>query len=95
MTEPENQSQTPTPPSGPGYAPDLGKEFGSGGRTLPVVGALLIGGVILAVVGVLVMMYVGQKQPGGGAIENVSVAELGDQKSVLVAVTFSLNGCGS
>ncbi len=90
MTEPENQNQQPTPPSGPGYAPDLGKEFGRGGRTLPVVGALLIGGVVLGVVGFIIMMYIGQKQPGGGAIENVAVAELGDQKSVLVAVTVTL-----
>jgi len=99
MTDDGKPTPEPTPESapagggtvpvgGPDYSPNFEKESDRAGWTLPVIGVVLIGGIVLGVLGVFIWMYLGQEEPGLGGIEAVSAVELGDQKSVLVAVTL-------
>jgi hypothetical protein len=88
--EPAASGGKASPVGGPDYSPNFEKESDRAGWTLPVVGVVLIGGIVLGVLGVFIWMYLGQKQPGLGGIEAVTAVELGDQKSVLVAVTLHM-----
>jgi hypothetical protein len=101
MTEDPKPMPEPSPPSSPtgagpspiggvDYTPNFGKQYDRSGWTLPVVGGVLIGALVLGFLGFLVYAYLGAKQPGLGGIESVTAVGLGDQKSVLVAVTLFL-----
>ena len=79
---------------GPGPGINIGEEFGTAKRNLPP--ATLVG-VVLAVAAVVIgtVAFLDRAKPqGGGSIDNIAVAEVPDQNSVLVAVNVTVHNSG-
>jgi hypothetical protein len=79
---------------GPGPGINIGEEFGTAKRNLP---PAKIVGIVLAVAAVvigLVAFLQRAKPQGGGSVDNIAVAEVPDQNSVLVAVNVTVHNSG-
>src|SRR5438046_7835884 len=79
---------------GPGPGINIGEEFGTAKRNLPP--AKLVG-IVLAVAAVVIgtVAFLDRAKPqGGGSIDNIAVAEVPDQNSVLVAVNVTVHNSG-
>jgi hypothetical protein len=76
------------PPAGPTI--NIGEEFGTAKKNLPPAKIVLICVGIVAVV-VLIASFVKRAQPqGAGSLDNIMAAEIPQQDSTMVALTFTL-----
>ncbi len=79
---------------GPGPGINIGEEFGTAKRNLP---PAKIVGIVLAVAVVLLAIFAfldRAKPQGDGSIDNIAVAEVPDQNSVLVALNVTVHNSG-
>jgi hypothetical protein len=79
---------------GPGPGINIGEEFGTAKRNLPPAKVV---GIVLAVAVVLLAIFAfldRAKPQGDGSIDNIAVAEVPDQNSVLVAVNVTVHNSG-
>src|SRR5580700_10826715 len=79
---------------GPGPGINIGEEFGTAKRNLPpakIVGIVLAAAAII--VGVAAFLERAKPQ-GGGSIDNVAIAEVPNQHSVLVAINVTVHNSG-
>jgi len=99
---PDEISPTPEPAPGPQTSADLGTgstiniadEFGTAKRNLPsgkIVGIVLAALVVVAGIFAFVQRA---KPQGQGSLDFVSVADMGDGKSIMVAATVTLQNSG-
>ncbi len=85
---------TPPAPSQPPPLPALEEEFGTAGRNLPPVKMVAIALAVVAVVLGVYSFLERAKPQGSGAIDDIAVAEVPGQNSVLVAANVSLSNTG-
>jgi hypothetical protein len=101
-TGPPTADPQPTPEAergpamdlGPGPGINIGEEFGTAKRNLP---PAKIVGIVLAVAAIVVgtVAFLERAKPqGGGSVDNIAVAEVPNQNSVLVAVNVTVHNSG-
>jgi hypothetical protein len=93
-SEPISTGGTLTASAQRGPTIHIADEFGTAKRNLPPAKILVI-----AIAGVLIVFgttafFERAKPQGGGSLDNVAAADLSGQKSVLVALTFTLRNTG-
>lgn len=87
--------ETPSPASlnvkpAPGLTINIGEEFGTAKRNLPPM-KIVAPVILVAAVVVTVFIVMNRAKPqGSGSLDNVTVAEIPGQKTVMVAMTFTL-----
>jgi hypothetical protein len=89
---PANPPQPPAPPSTPpGPTINIGEEYGTAKKNLPPAKIVLIAIGIVAVV-VVIASFLKRAQPqGSGSLDNVVAADIPEQNSTMVALTFTLH----
>ena len=92
--EPTPEVPAPIQDLGPGPTINIADEFGTAERNLPPAKVVAI---VLGVAAVLlaIFAFVTRAKPqGGGSIDNISVAEVPDQHSVMVALNVTVHNSG-
>jgi len=89
---PATPPQTPATPAAPaGPTINIGEEYGTAKKNLPPAKVVLIA-IGAVVVVVLIASFLKRAKPqGSGSLDNVVAVEIPDQKSTMVALTFTLH----
>lgn len=85
--------QNPSAPE-PAPLPNLGKEYGTGTENLPpkkIVGIVL--GVLIVVIGIAAFLFKA-KSPATGSIDDIQIADVADQNSVMLAINVTIQNNG-